>query len=593
MTVYRTTTCGKLRPTHVGKKVVLSGWVHRSRNLGAMVFVDLRDRYGITQIIFDPNISPEAVYEASKELRHEDVICVEGEIVMRKSPNHKIPTGLVEMQADSLTLLSEAKVPPFAIADDTIDVHEDLRLRYRYLDMRRGEILPNLVMRHKAMQVVRHALTEDEFIEVSTPVLSKSTPEGSRDYLVPSRVHQNQFYALPQSPQMFKQILMVGGLDKYFQIVSCCRDEDLRSDRQPEFHQIDIEMSFATKEELFPIVENLIRQIFHECKEVDLVPPFRRMTHRECMERYGTDKPDLRFDMEIVDVTDLAHKTSSVFFTEAISSGGIVRGLNLKGGARLSRKEIESYQQLIAQFGFKGIAWIKRQEGSLQGGIAKFIEKEEQQRWIDRFDMETGDCLMVIAGEKKRLLQALDQLRRRLGKDFGLIDSSRYEPLWVMDFPLFMWNEEEDRMESETHPFTSPHLDDLKLLESDPLAVRSMGYDLVLNGYEIGSGSQRIHDRKVQENIFSILGLTGEEIRDRFGFFVEALEFGTPPHLGIGIGLDRLIMILIGSENIKDVIAFPKNHWAQDLMTGAPSGVYEEQLHELRIKIGESTVGQN
>jgi len=586
-------TCGDLRPTHVGKKVVLSGWVHRSRNLGAMVFVDLRDRYGITQIIFDPNISPEAVYEASKELKHEYVIRIEGEIVMRKSPNHKIPTGLIEVQAHDLSVLSEANVPPFAIADDTIDVHEDLRLRYRYLDMRRGEILPNLVMRHKAMQVVRHALTEDGFIEVSTPVLSKSTPEGSRDYLVPSRVHPEKFYALPQSPQMFKQILMVGGLDKYFQIAACCRDEDLRADRQPEHHQIDMEMSFATQEELFPIIENLVGRVFHECKGVELAPPFRRMTHREAMERYGTDKPDLRFEMEIVDATDLAEKTSSALFTESISSGGVVRGLNLKGGARLSRKEIESYQQLVSQFGFKGIAWIKSQEDGLQGAIAKFIEEEERQKWIDRFEMEIGDCLMIIAGEKKRLLQALDQLRRRLGKDFDLIDSSRYEPLWVVDFPLFMWNEEEDRMESETHPFTSPHPDDLELLEKDPLAVRSMGYDLVVNGYEIGSGSQRIHDREVQKRVFSVLGLEDEEVRDRFGFFVEALGFGTPPHLGIGLGLDRLIMILIGSENIKDVIAFPKNHWAQDLMTGAPSEVYEEQLQELAIKIEQSVVGQN
>jgi len=586
-------TCGDLRPTHVGQKVTLSGWVHRSRNLGAMVFVDVRDRYGITQVMFDPRFSPESIYKGAKELGHEYVIRVEGEVVLRESPNHKIPTGLIEIQAHSMEVLSEACVPPFAIADDTIDVHEDLRLRYRYLDMRRGDIVPTLIMRHKAMQVVRSALTEEEFIEVSTPVLSKSTPEGSRDYLVPSRVHHEHFYALPQSPQMFKQILMVGGLDKYFQIVSCCRDEDLRSDRQPEFHQIDMEMSFATQEGLFPIVEDLIRRIFHECRAVDLAPPFRRMSHRECIERYGTDKPDLRFEMEIVDATDLAKETSSALLNEAVSSGGVVRGLNVKGGARLSRKEIEAYQQVVVQFGFKGIAWMKRQDEGLQGGIAKYIGCNEQPRWIERFEMEVGDCLMILAGEKSRLLKALDQLRRRLGKDFDLIDPSRYEPLWVTDFPLFMWNEEEGRMESETHPFTSPHLDDLDLLDSNPIGVRSMGYDFVINGYEIGSGSQRIHDRGLQKKIFSVLGLTEEEIANRFGFFVEALKFGTPPHLGIALGLDRLIMILIGTENVKDVIAFPKNHWAQDLMTGAPSEVYEAQLKELGVTVGESTVGQN
>jgi len=581
MTVYRNMTCGDVRPTHVGQNIVLSGWVHRSRNLGAMVFIDLRDRYGITQIMCDPRFSPQEVYEASKELGHEYVICIEGEVVMREKPNHKIPTGLVEVRAHRLKVLSEADVPPFAIADDTIDVHEDLRLRYRYLDMRRGGIIPNLVMRHNAMQVIRHTLTEDGFIEVSTPTLSKSTPEGSRDYLVPSRVHKEQFYALPQSPQMFKQILMVGGLDKYFQIVACCRDEDLRADRQPEFHQIDMEMSFATQDELFPIVETLVKNIFHACGGIDIAPPFRRMTHKECMEKYGTDKPDLRFEMELVEATDLAAKTSSALFNEAIASGGIVRGLNLKGGARLSRKEIEAYQQLINQFGFKGIAWMKRAEDGLQGGITKFIEPDDHATWIERFTIENGDCVMVIAGPKKRLLQALDQLRRKLGKDFDLIDPARYEPLWVMDFPLFMWNEDENRMESETHPFTSPRAEDMELLESNPLSVRSMGYDLVLNGYEIASGSQRIHDKNVQERVFEVLGLSKEEVADRFGFFVEALTFGTPPHIGIGLGLDRLVMSLVGTENIKDVIAFPKNHWAQDLMTGAPSQVYEKQLDEL------------
>ncbi len=583
--LFRTMTCGEARPTHEGQHVVLSGWVHKIRNLGAMIFVDLRDRYGVTQVIFDPRYSPQEVYDQAKGLGNEFVVTIEGDIVLRESPNTKIPTGLVEVRAQRLTVLSESAVPPFAIADATIEPHEDLRLKYRYLDMRKGGILSNLMARHSAMQAARAALSEEGFIEVTTPMLSKATPEGSRDYLVPSRVHRGQFYALPQSPQMYKQLLMMGGLDRYFQIATCCRDEDLRSDRQPEFHQIDIEMSFATREQLFPIVERVLQRIFRECKGVELKTPFQQLTYRECMERFGSDKPDVRFSMELVNATDLAVRTSFTPFTEVLAARGEIRGVTLKGGAALTRKSIDEYQQLVAQLGFKGLAWMRRQADGLQGSVVKYIAPEDHGAWIQRFQMEEGDLSFILAGPKKRLLQALDQLRRRLAKDHHVIDSTRYEPLWVVDFPLFSWNEEGNKLEPENHPFTSPHFDDIECLEKDPLSVRSLGYDLVLNGFEISSGSQRIHDSRLQERIFRLLGYSQEEQCLRFGFFVEALTYGTPPHLGMALGLDRIVMIIAGTDNIRDVVAFPKNHRAIDLMTVAPSEVTGDQLQELGITV--------
>ena len=583
--IFRTMTCGEARPSHVGQKAILSGWVHRSRNLGSMVFIDLRDRFGITQVLFDPRFSPKEVYEAAKHLRSEFVICVEGEIVQRESPNPKIPTGMIELRPHKLTVLSEASVPPFPIADETIEPHEDVRLQYRYLDMRRGHILSSLLVRHTAMQATRAALCEQGFTEVTTPMLSKATPEGSRDYLVPSRIHQGEFYALPQSPQMYKQLLMIGGLDRYFQIATCCRDEDLRADRQPEFHQIDVEMSFATREQLFPVAEKVLQRIFRECKGVELKAPFRQLTYRECLERYGSDKPDVRFGMELVDLSDLAKRTTFAPFAEALASKGSVRGLPVPGGAAFSRKVIDEYQQLVSQFGFKGIGWIRKTPEGLQGSILKNIEQEDQALWSERLGLKEGDLGFILAGPTKRLLQALDQLRRRLGKDLNLIDPTRYEPLWVIDFPLFSWNEDENKLESENHPFTSPNFDDIEMLERDPLAVRSLGYDLVLNGYEICSGSQRIHDSRLQERIFRLLGYTDEERALRFGFFVEALTYGTPPHLGLAMGVDRITMILTGTENIRDVVAFPKNQRAMDLMTVAPSEVTLQQLQELGISL--------
>lgn len=584
MVVYRTVTCGELRSEAVGKEVILSGWVHRIRNLGSMVFVDLRDRYGVTQVVFDLRFTPQDVYDLSKQLSSEYVVSIEGEAVFRENPNHKIPTGRVEIFAKKLKILSEAKTLPFPVADETMDVHEETRLKYRYLDLRRGKLLSNLILRHQAMQAARSSLSDDGFIEVSTPILSKSTPEGARDYLVPSRVHQGQFYALPQSPQMFKQILMVGGLDKYFQIATCFRDEDLRADRQPEFQQIDIEMSFASRDELFPIVERLVQRMFRVCKGVELQAPFRRLTHRECMERYGCDKPDVRFGMTLVEATDLAKKTSAPFLAEAIAAQGVVKGINFKKGAFLSRREIEEYTSLVSQFGFKGLAWIKKTPEGLQGPLSKSIDHKEVPSWVERFEIEDGDLIFVLAGGRKKLLQALDQLRRRIAKDHGLIDQSAYEPLWVIDFPLFSWNEEEGKMESEHNPFTSPHLEDIDLIEKRPLDMRSSSYDLVINGYEIASGAQRIHEGALQEKVFQLIGLTEEECRDRFGFFVEALRYGTPPHLGTALGFDRVIMILSGADSIRDVVAFPKNQRAVDPMTEAPSGVTVEQLQELGIR---------
>jgi aspartyl-tRNA synthetase len=445
--------------------------------------------------------------------------------------------------------------------------------------------LQKLLLRHELMQAARSSLSQQGFTEVSTPMLTKATPEGSRDYLVPSRIHHGHFYALPQSPQMFKQLLMIGGLDRYFQIATCCRDEDLRADRQPEFHQIDIEMSFGTIDDLFPAAEKLIQDVFRVCKGVELTAPFQRVTYAECMERYGCDKPDLRFQMPLVDCSDLAEKTTFSAFTQTVQNGGIVRGLTVKAPASFTRKDIEGYQHLVGTLGFSGLAWLKLQDNSFQGPIAKYIPQEDVPKWIERFSLCNTEIAFILAGPKKKVLQALDQLRRRLARDCNLIDPTAFAPLWVVDFPLFSWNEEENRLESENHPFTSPNFDDISLLDSDPLKARSLGYDLVLNGYEISSGSQRIHDSRLQKKIFDLLGYTEEECHKRFGFFIEALKYGTPPHLGMALGVDRIMMILSGTDNIRDVIAFPKNQRGIDLMTRAPSDVNHEQLHELGIKL--------
>ena len=582
--IYRTQTCGDASSKQIGTKVILSGWVHRIRNLGAMVFIDLRDRFGITQVVFDEAKTVPEIFEKIQALHHEDVVRIEGVISLRQTSNPKIRTGEVELIGDHFELLSEAKVPPFAISDTNIEPSEDLRLTYRYLDMRRGKILETLRLRHSVMQSARATLSANGFTEVSTPMLTKATPEGSRDYLVPSRIYQGLFYALPQSPQMFKQLLMIGGLDRYFQIATCCRDEDLRADRQPEFHQIDIEMSFGTIEDLFPIAEQILTTIVKDTLGILLQKPFPRLTYTHCMETYGTDKPDLRFGMPLIDCADLAEKTTFEPFITTVKTGGIVKGLTIPGGALFSRKQLEVYQHLASSLGFQGLAYIKNSEDGLQGPIAKYIKEEDVLEWKKRYVLQEKDAIFILAGEKKKTLQALDQLRRKLGRDLNCIDENSYVPLWVIDFPLFSWNEDEKKLESENHPFTSPHFDDISRLEIDPLSVRSYGYDLVLNGYEISSGSQRIHDGHLQKKIFDLLGYTEEEIHSRFGFFIEALQYGTPPHLGMALGVDRIVMILSKTDNIRDVVAFPKNQKGYDLMTKAPSDVPESQLQDLGIK---------
>lgn len=584
----RTHTCGALRREDIHTHVTLSGWVNRRRDHGGLIFIDLRDRFGLTQLVFDPIKAPEAHRQAEK-LRLEWVISIKGKVIQREEgmTNSKLATGEIEVLVEEIDILSKAKTPPFSICDEQIDVNEELRLKYRYLDMRRGDIARKLITRHQVMLATRQYLDRQGFLEISTPILGKSTPEGARDYLVPSRIYPGLFYALPQSPQIFKQLLMVAGMDRYFQIAPCFRDEDLRADRQPEFTQIDMEMSFGKPEDLMAIIEELIKTIFKMCN-IEVQTPFRRLSHEVCMEKYGSDRPDLRFGMELHRLDHIAKQTTFSVFLDQLREGGMVKGLCVKGGADLSRKAIDEYTDFVGRLGVKGLAWMKLQETGLSSSIVKFFSEESQQQLIKEMKMEVGDLIFMIADQPARTNQALDHLRRKIARDRGLIDPLRYEFLWVTDFPLFSWNEEEGRLQSEHHPFTSPNLEDLHLIKTDPLKMRSSGYDIVLNGYEIGGGSQRIHNSELQQQIFECLNLTPEDLEARFGFFIEALSYGTPPHLGIALGLDRIIMILTQTENIRDVIAFPKTQKASDLMLEAPSKVASEQLKELEIRVPDS-----
>lgn len=585
----RTHTLGALRKEDIGKGVTLSGWVHRRRDHGGLIFIDLRDRFGLTQIVFDPEINPDAHHTAEK-LRSEWVISIKGKVIPRAAgmENPNLATGDIEVTVQELEILSTAKTPPFSICDDHIEVNEELRLKYRYLDIRRGDIAQKLAMRHQAMLAARNFLNKEEFLEIQTPILAKSTPEGARDYLVPSRVYPGTFYALPQSPQIFKQLLMVAGMDRYFQMAQCFRDEDLRADRQPEFTQIDIEMSFSTPEDLMRIVQGMIAHIFKETIGVTIPVTIRRLPFKDCIERFGTDKPDTRYGMELSNLSDLAAKTTFSVFLDQLKSGGIVKGICVKGGADISRKQIDEYTEFVGRLGIKGLAWLKMQEGSLSSSISKFFPEEVLQQIAERLQVEKGDLVFMIADQPENTNQALDHLRRRLAKDRSLIPHGQYDFLWVTDFPLFDWDKEEHRLISMHHPFTSPHVEDMHLLDTEPLKVRSYGYDLVLNGYEIGGGSQRIHSMTIQEKIFKLLNLTQEELQEKFGFFLEALSYGTPPHLGIAFGLDRIVMILTGTDNIRDVIAFPKTQKASDLMLECPSGVAKKQLKELKLTVEEA-----
>lgn len=572
----RTHSCGELRRDHLNNRVTLTGWIHRRRDHGGLIFIDLRDRFGLTQIVFRPEKNQKLHDEAS-HLRSEWVVRVEGVVLHRGEglENPKMETGAIEVEVEEMLVLSKAKTPPFSVCDERIQVNEELRLKYRYLDIRRGEIMENLLIRHEAMQKVRNYLSDQAFIEVTTPILAKSTPEGARDYLVPSRISPGSFYALPQSPQIFKQLLMISGLDRYFQLSSSFRDEDLRADRQPEFTQIDMEMSFGEQESFFSIIEGMMELLF------GVKGPFRRMPFSEAMEHYGTDKPDLRFGMPLIRINDIAQRSDFAVFRE---HEGAIKGLCVRGGADSSRKKIDDYTAFAGKFGAKGLAWMKLTEEGLSSNIVKFFDEALQKELIERMEAKVGDLLLFVAAEEAITNQALDQLRRHIAHERGIVGGG-YEFLWVTEFPLFGIDSETGRLTCEHNPFTMVHEEDIPLLDKEPLKVRSCAYDLVLNGYELGSGSQRIHNNDLQEKIFELLQLDEDAIKNRFGFFIEALQYGTPPSLGIGLGFDRIVMLMAGTDNIRDVIAFPKTQKAADLMMEAPSAVIAEQLSELKIHV--------
>ncbi|NGP43447.1 aspartate--tRNA ligase [Bacillaceae bacterium SIJ1] len=586
MTRGRSHHCGKLTSQHIDETVVLKGWVDNRRDLGGVIFIDLRDASGLVQIVADQEIAEEAFLTAEK-VRGEYVLHVEGKVNARseETVNPKLPTGEIEVEATRIDVVNAAKTPPFPIEDD-LQTGEDIRLKYRYIDLRRQKMQENLKLRHRTFKTIRHYLDELDFTEVETPVLTKSTPEGARDYLVPSRVHPGSFFALPQSPQLFKQLLMVSGLERYYQITKCFRDEDLRADRQPEFTQLDLEMSFFDKDELFTMMEEMIAQVFKDVKGIDIEKSFPRMTYQEAIDRFGSDKPDTRFGLELKDVSDLALTCDFKVFRQAIENNGQVKGICVPGaGAQYSRKEIDQLADFAAQFKAKGLAWLKVEEDGLKGPIVKFFSKDEQDALKARFDASVGDLLLFVADRPAVVADTLGALRTRFGKEFNLIDESAFHLLWITDWPLLEYDEETKRYYAAHHPFTSPVESDIELLEEQPEAVRAEAYDLVLNGYEVGGGSLRIHDKDVQNKMFKALGFSEEESYEQFGFLLDALEYGTPPHGGIAFGLDRLVMILAEETNLREVIAFPKTASGMDAMTAAPSSVSLDQLTDLHIKL--------
>ena len=577
--------CGELHAADVGKEVTLMGWVHSRRDHGGLIFIDLRDREGVTQVAFNPEIDA-AIHGKAHDLRNEYVIAVKGKVSKRPegTVNPDLKTGEIEVLAEELTILNESKTSPFEISSRH-DISEDVRLKYRYLDLRRSGLQKNLILRHRIVQTTRNYFNRKKFIEVETPFLTKSTPEGARDYLVPSRVNPGRFYALPQSPQLFKQILMVSGYDRYYQIVKCFRDEDLRADRQPEFTQIDLELSFIQEDDIYEIIEGLLVAIFEDVKNVSLAHPFPRLTYQEALARYGLDKPDTRFEMELKNLTSYFADSQFKVFSQAIAAGGIILGLNAKGCAEYSRKELDDLTDLAKVYGAQGLAWIKVIADGVQSPIAKFFAETETQQLMNTLDASPGDLLLMVTDTKPKVAYtALGQLRIHLGEKLGLVDPSKWCPLWVTEFPLLEYNEEERRYEAMHHPFTSPAEDDPMRLRENPENVKARAYDLVLNGNEIGGGSIRIHRKDVQQAMFAALNIGEDEARTKFGFLLDALEYGAPPHGGIALGLDRLVMLICGIESIRDAIAFPKTQKATCLMTDAPSQVSERQLKELSLK---------
>ena len=580
--MYRTNTCGELRIGDEGSQVTLAGWVQRSRKMGGMTFVDLRDRYGITQIVFDNDTNAE-LCEAANKLGREYVVQVTGKVAERTNKNPNLPTGDIEILATDLKILNRSDVPPFTIEDNT-DGGDDLRMRYRYLDLRRNCVRKNLELRHRMAFEIRRYLDKHGFIEVETPVLIKSTPEGARDFVVPSRMNPGEFYALPQSPQTFKQLLMVSGFDRYFQIVKCFRDEDLRADRQPEFTQIDCEMSFVEQEDVLNMFEGLVKHIFKYVKDIDFTEPFPRMTWADAMRLYGSDKPDTRFGMQFVELKDLTGGAGFSVMDDAEYVGAIVA----PGCAGYTRKQLDQLTEFVKrpQVGAKGMMWVKlEQDGSIKSSVGKFYSDEVLRTWLERGDAKPGDLMLILAGQTMKTRKQLNELRLHVGTELGLRDPNKFSCLWVVDFPLFEWDDETQRYYAMHHPFTAPNPDDVDMLESDTGAVRATAYDMVVNGNELGGGSIRIHDAELQDKMFCLLGLSEEEARYKFGFLMNAFKYGAPPHGGLAFGFDRFVSILAGLDSIRDVIAFPKNNSGRDTMIDAPSVIDQSQLDELKIAV--------
>lgn len=582
----RTCYCGQISNQHINQEVILMGWVHRRRDLGGLVFIDLRDREGIVQVVFNPEINA-AAHEKSASLRSEYVVAVRGKVVPRPAgtENPQIPTGNLEVQAEELRILNESNPPPFPIDEDR-EIAENIRLKYRYLDLRRPKMQKNIILRDQAARSIRRYLQNHGFLEIETPFLTKSTPEGARDYLVPSRVNPGQFYALPQSPQLFKQILMISGFDRYFQIVRCFRDEDLRADRQPEFTQIDIEMSFIDREDIYSLMEGMMQSLFQDTLGINLSLPFPRLTYEESMNLYGVDNPDLRFGLELREVTSIFDATEFSIFAETIEHGGIIKGLKVPKS--ISRKDLDELNEFVREAGTKGLIWLRvGEEGwpAISGPLAKFLKEKEQAFLKETFNPEPGEMLLFISASSKIVNEVLARLRLKLGKQLNLIPENKFSFVWITDFPLLEYDEVEGRFTAKHHPFTSPLEEDLPLLNEAPEKVRAKAYDLVLNGSEVGGGSLRIYQKEIQSLLFEKLGISKEEAQKKFGFLLEALEYGAPPHGGIAFGFDRLVMILAGADSIRDVIAFPKTQKATDLMTEAPSAVDSRQLAELSIRV--------